>query len=249
MFRHTGLFLTYELKNTARNPIWPLFGILQPVLWLLLFAPLLANVVPGVPQADTLKQFTPGVLVMLALFSSLFVGFATVAEIRSGVLERLAVSPASRPAIILGRTVRDTIVLLLQALLLLGVATLMGMRASLPGVALMLVLMAAIGVFASSLSYALALSIRDENGLSQTLNFFSMPILLLTGIILPMVLAPRWMRIVAEANPFYHAVEAGRSLFAGDFANGSVGVAFGFLIVLALLTVRWSVASMRRVAE
>src|SRR4051812_36767213 len=47
MFRHTMLFLGYELRLTLRNPVWPLFGILQPVLYLLLFAPLVANTTVG----------------------------------------------------------------------------------------------------------------------------------------------------------------------------------------------------------
>jgi ABC-2 type transport system permease protein len=248
MLRHTGLFLAYELRNTLRNPVWPLLGILQPVLYLLLFAPLLANTVPGVPREETLRQFAPGVLVMLALFSSLFVGFGMIAEIRAGVLERLAVSPASRSAIILGRTLRDALLLVAQGVVLLVIAVLMGIRPNPGGVALTLVLMAVTGVFASTLSYSLALAVRDENGMSQIMNFFALPLILFTGILLPMALAPAWMRAVAEINPLYHAVEAGRALFAGDFGDGSVVVAFVLMPVLAAVTLRWAVASMRRLA-
>ncbi|MBP2705278.1 ABC transporter permease [Microbispora sp. RL4-1S] len=245
MIKHTGLFLAYELRNTLRNPVWPLFGILQPILYLLLFAPLLANTTPGVPTAETLRQFTPGVMVMIALFGSLFVGFGMIAEIRGGVLERLAASPAARPAIVLGRTLRDMIVLVVQALVIVAVALLMGMRPSLPGVAIMLVLMALTGVFASGLSYGLALALRDENGMSQIMQFFALPLILFTGILLPMSLAPAWMQAVAKVNPLYHTVEAGRELFAGHLATAHVAVAFALMLALALITLRWSVRSMR----
>ncbi|WP_181871175.1 ABC transporter permease [Sphaerisporangium album] len=248
MLKHTALFLGYELRNTARNPVWPLFGILQPVLYMLMFAPLLANTTPGVPLSETLRQFTPGVMVMIALFGSMFVGFGLIREIRDGVLERLAVSPASRPAIVLGRILRDVIVLVLQALLIAAIGLLMGMRPSAPGLILMIVLMALTGVFASGVSYALALALRDENGLSQILQFFALPLILLTGILLPMSLAPAWMQAVARANPLYYAVEAGRALFTGRLSDGSIVVAFAVMLVLALLALRWSVASMRRLA-
>jgi ABC-2 type transport system permease protein len=248
MFRHTMLFLGYELRLTLRNPVWPLFGILQPVLYLLLFAPLVANTTVGGTMGDTLRLFTPGVLMMIALFGSLFVGFGMINEIRNGYLERLAVSPAWRPAIVLGRTMRDMLVLVLQALLVIGLAWLMGMRASAPGVLVMLVLMAATGLLASGLSYGLALALRDENGMSQIMQFFALPLILLTGIMLPMSLAPQWMQTVAHFNPLYHAVEAGRSLFDGDFTDGSIPLAFGLTLALGALTLSWSVSSMNKLA-
>jgi ABC-2 type transport system permease protein len=168
--------------------------------------------------------------------------------IRAGVLERLAVSPASRPAIVLGRTLRDVVVLILQSLLLVGVATLMGMRAGPAGLVLMLLLMAATGVFASGLSYGLALALRDENGMSQILQFFALPLILLTCILLPMSLAPAWMQAVATVNPLYHAVEAGRAMFAGDFGSAHIPLAFGLVLLMAALTMAWSVSSMKRLA-
>lgn len=248
MFRQTTLFLGYELRNTLRNPIWPLFGLLQPVLYLLLFAPLVANTAVGGSQADTLLQFTPGVMMMIALFGSLFVGFGMISEIRNGYLERLAVSQTWRPAIVLGRTLRDMIVLVVQALLLVALAWAMGLRASVPGLALMLLLMAATGLLASGLSYGMALALRDENGMSQIMQFFALPLILLTGIMLPMSLAPDWMQAIAQFNPLYHAVEAGRALFAGDFSNGSIPLAFALTLALGALTMAWSVSSMRKLA-
>lgn len=248
MFKHALMFLGYELKKSARNPVWPLFGILQPVLYLLLFAPLLANTTPGVSQADTLLQFTPGVMVMVALFGSFFVGFGMIAEIRSGVLERLAASAASRAAIVLGRTLRDVIVLVVQALLVVLVAMAMGMRPSVGGLALMLLLMAVTGVFASGVSYGLALAVRQENTMSQILQLFSLPLILLTGILLPMSLAPHWMRVVSKANPLYYTVQAGRELFTGNLTDSSVPVAFALIAVLAVLTLNWSVRSIRKIA-
>ena len=112
----------------------------------------------------------------------------------------------------------------------------------------MLLLMAATGLFASGLSYGLALALRDENGMSQIMQFFALPLILLTGIMLPMSLAPEWMQAVAQFNPLYHAVEAGRALFAGDFSNGSIPLAFALILALGALTMAWSVSSMRKLA-
>ncbi|MEU7836667.1 MULTISPECIES: ABC transporter permease [unclassified Nonomuraea] len=247
MIRHTLLFLVYELRNTFRNPIWPLFGIVQPVVYLLLFGPLVAGAA-GQPISAQLTSFAPGMLVITALFGAIGVGYGMIYELRSGVLERIAVSPAWRPSIVLGRTLRDGVVLMLQSVVVIVIALVMGMRASLPGLVVMVLLIAVTGLFSSGIAYGLALSLRDENGMAQIMQFFALPVMLLSGALLPMTLAPEWMQKVAVFNPMYHPVVAGRALFAGNLTDVSIPIAFAVMLVLAALTVTWSVRSLRRIA-
>ncbi|MFF5209824.1 ABC transporter permease [Streptosporangium sp. NPDC000396] len=248
MFRHTMLFLGYELRNLFRNPFWPLFGILNPVLYLLLFAPLLTGIAPGGTSVDALRLFTPGAMMMVALFGSLFAGFSMINETRNGVLERIAVSQAWRPAIVLGRVAKDMIVLVVQALAVIGVAALMGLRIGLPELGLVLLLMAATGLFASTLSYGLALAIRDEQGMGQIVQFFTLPLMLLAGMMVPIAEGPDWIQTAARFDPLYYAVEAGRSLFAGNLSDSTIPVAFGIFLGLGVLTLIWSVRSLRKLA-
>ncbi|MFI9840173.1 ABC transporter permease [Nonomuraea sp. NPDC051941] len=236
MIRHTVLFTGYELKKSFSNPIWPLFGIMQPVLYLLMFAPLLKSLTPGGSTVDALRMFTPASMMMIAVFGALFSGFGLIADLRNGSLERYAVSPAWRPAIVLGRVAKDMVVLVCQAILVLVVAIAMGVRIGAVELLLVLLLMAATGLFASGLSQGLALTVRDENGMSQTLNLFMLPIMLLAGLFIPISYAPGWMQTLAPINPLYHAVEAGRALFAGRLSDSSIPIAFAVFIVLALLT-------------
>ncbi|WP_084961489.1 ABC transporter permease [Thermoactinospora rubra] len=247
MIRDTLLFFRYEMAKTFRNPVWPLFGILQPVLYLLMFAPLTKGLVGG-SEVEALRAFTPAALMMIAVFGSLFTGFGLIADLRNGSLERLAVSPAWRPALVLGRVLRDMVTLVVQALLVFAVAALMGLRVGPVELVLMLLLMAATGLFASSLSQGLALAVRDENGMSQTLNLFMLPVMLLAGLFIPIAFAPEWMQTIAPVNPLYHAAEAGRALFAGRLGDSEIPIAFGLFIALAALTTTWSVRSLRRIA-
>lgn len=244
----TYLIFTYSLRIAVRNPVWVIVGITQPIVWLLLFAPLLDGIAqsPGFPPGGALTVFTPGVLVLMALFGTLFVGFGLIADIRAGVVERLSVTPVSRLALVLGRVLRDVIVLLTQSLLLLGVASLMGMRAGALGVAVALVLVALIGVMSASCSYALALVLKDENSFAPTINFFTLPVFLLSGIVLPLTLAPGWMRAVASVNPFAYAVEATRELFVGNTGDASVVSAFAVVGLLSILALVWATRIFRR---
>ena len=66
------------------------------------------------PSGKTADVFIPGLLVLQALFGTAFVGFSLIDDIRSGVIERFLVTPVKRPAILLGRVLRDAVVLILQ---------------------------------------------------------------------------------------------------------------------------------------
>ncbi|NRQ36332.1 ABC transporter permease [Nonomuraea sp. NN258] len=249
MIRHTLLFLGYEMKKAFSNPIWPLFGILQPVLYLVMFAPLLRPFEAGGTMVEALRTFTPAAMMMIAVFGSLFSGFSMLAELRNGSLERYAVSPAWRPAIVLGRVAKDMVVLVVQAILVLVVAMLMGLTIGALELVLLLLLMAATGLFASSLSQAMALTIRDENGMSQTLQLFMLPIMLLAGMFIPInEHAPGWMQALAPINPLFHAVEAGRAMFAGELGDSAIPISFALFAALAVLTLTWSMRSLRKIA-
>ncbi|MFI6392941.1 ABC transporter permease [Nonomuraea sp. NPDC050547] len=248
MIRDTSLFFAYEVRNTLRNPIWPLFGIMQPVMYLLLFAPLFAGMGFAGDLGQALTSFAPGMLVITALFGSMGVAYGTIYEMRSGVLERIAVSPTRRPAIVLGRMLRDVVVLVIQSLIVMVVAVIMGMRVGPAGLLLMVLLLALTGLFSSGVAYGLALSLRDENAMGQIMQFFALPLMLLSGALLPMAFGPDWLEKVAWFTPFYHPVEAGRALFAGNLGDVNVPLAFAIMLGLALLTVTWSVRSLRRIA-
>lgn len=237
------------LRQDLRSPAWVVIGLTQPVLYLLLFAPLLAplTVAPGFPPGSHLQVFVPALLVQQGLFGSLFVGFGLLAELRNGVLERLRVTPVSRTALLLGRVLRDVVVLLVQAGVLLAGAALLGLRAPLLGVAVGVVLVAVLGAALSAVSYALALRVRSEEAFAPLLNTVTMPVLLLSGILLPMTLAPAWLQTVAAANPFSHVVNAARAAFAGDLGS-AVLVGAAVAGVLAVLAGVWGVRTFHREA-
>ena len=243
MPRDTRLVLACELRRTLHSPFWLVFGVLQPVLWLLLFAPLLRHMLPG---GSALELFTPGALVMIVLYGSLYAGFELVAARRSGVVERLEASPVSRTAVILGRVLRDGLAAVVQSAVLVAVAWAMGLHASAPGVLAALLLAGLITLPGAAASYALALRIGDENGLAQTVGFASLPLLLLSGLIVPFSLAPGWLRALGHASPFYYVAEAGRRLFEGRFTDPVVPLAVALSLALTAVTLRWAASALSR---
>jgi ABC-2 type transport system permease protein len=205
--------------------------------------------VPGLPAGKTVQIFIPGLLVMMALFGSAFVGFNLIDDIRSGVIERFLVTPVNRSAILLGRVLRDAIVLLTQCVLITLVAIPLGLSVNIGGFLLSLLLYAMVSITMASMSYSFALIYRIEDPLAPTLNTITLPLSLLSGIMLPLALAPLWLQDLAKINPFSYAVNASRALFAGNFQ--STDIIEGFVIIFLLMSVVfwWSLNSLRKLEE
>jgi ABC-2 type transport system permease protein len=230
-----------ELLIQVRNPLWLLFGLFQPIVYLVLFAPFLTGIAhtPGFPTGNAIQFFAPGLLILNALFNAAFAGFGLIDKLRSGFLERIRVTPVSRLAIVLGFVLRNSVVLIVQSALLLLTALFFGLRIDPVGTLIVAVLMMLIGITMASLSYAIALLVKDEGTLAAVTNFFTLPLVILSGVMLPVAFAPASIRIVAKFDPFSYAVDAARALLNGTPHDPAVLQAFVLFSVLGVIAL-WS---------
>jgi ABC-2 type transport system permease protein len=237
--RDTWLVFGRYLGQAVRNPAWLLVGALQPLLYLFLFAPLLKSVagVRGFPPGGAYNVFVPGLLIQLAFFGTAFAGFGLVAELRGGVIERLRVTPVARVALLLGRALRDVVVLLVQCAVIVLVSLPFGLTINTAGLLVSLTLLALVGLMTAALSYAVALWLKSEDALAPILSTVTVPLLLLSGVLLPLSLAPAWLRAVALANPLAYAVDATRALFNDHLADASVPKGVVIMAVLMVASV------------
>ena len=223
LLRDTWLIFRRSMWLTLRQPDWLIFGLIQPVLYLVLFGPLLEGAVTQAGSAvSAYNWFVPGLLVQVALFGAAFVGFGLIAELRSGVVERMRVTPMSRTAMLLGRSLRDVVILLVQALILIVLSIPFGLQLDPAGSRSCSVLLALIGLAVAPLSYAVALALKSEDAFAPLIKGVTLPLLLLSGILLPMALAPEWLQTLSTLNPLTHAVDAARALFNGQWGDPEI---------------------------
>jgi ABC-2 type transport system permease protein len=248
--RDTWLIFDRSLWLTLRNPVWVIMGVMQPILYLLLFGPLLKNIasMPGFPPGGAFNVFVPGILVMTALFGSAFVGFGLCDEMREGVVERMRVTPMSRVAMLLGRSLRDVVILEAQAVILVVLAVPFGLELKIEGIVVAFGLLALIGLMMSPVSYVLALVLQSEDALAPVVNAVALPLLLLSGVMLPMSLAPDWLQKIADVNPLYHAVAAIRALFNANYGDTEILIGTAVLAVLAVITIWMGARAFSRAA-
>ncbi|MFI6102292.1 ABC transporter permease [Lentzea sp. NPDC051213] len=234
MLRDIWLVFCRSMLPVVRNPVAVVFGLAQPLLYLGLFGPLLG---------DTGWQwFVPGLLVQLALFGTAYAGFSLLPELRAGVMERLRVTPVSRVALLVGRVGKDMVLLVVQALLIVLAAMLFGFRASVGEIVLGLALVALLGIAIGSVSYAIALKVKLEYVFASVLSSTIVPLMLLSGVLLPMSNGPQWLYWLSRINPLAHVVDAERSIFT----TGSVVLGLVSVTALVLVGVSYGVRTFNR---
>jgi ABC-2 type transport system permease protein len=248
VLRESWLICTRALRPTLRNPVVIVMSAAQPAMYLAFFGPLLHRLTsaPGFPPGDAWQVYVPALLVQLGLFGATYAGFGLIPEIRAGVVERMRVTPVSRTALLFGRVLRDVVVLLVQAVLLLAAALLAGLRAPVGGVLLGLVLVALVGTALAAVSYTLALRLPNEYAFAPTVSNTTIPLMLLSGLLLPMSLAPAWLRAVYRVNPLGYVVDAERALFRGAGGGTTVLVGAVVAVAAAALAVAWGIRAFRR---
>src|SRR5260221_9849985 len=239
LLRDTWLVFGRYWYLFIHNPVWVAIGVVQPLLYLILFAPLLKPLAssPGFPPGGAYNVFVPGLLVQLGMFGAAGVGFSLIAELRMGVIERLRVTPVSRVSLLLGRALRDILSIVIQSLILIVLALPFGLSINPIGVVVVLALIALIGLLTASIAYAAALWLRSEDSYAPLIFTSSLPILLLSGVLLPLGLAPQWLRSIAAVNPLSYAVDAARAVFLANLSDPSVSKGVLIMAVLCVIAV------------
>jgi len=238
--RDTWLIFQRQVTIMFRSRAWIIIGIAQPVTYLLLFTPFLKPALASMgvdSYRDAFRTYVPGLLVVMCLYGGLWAGLGLLGELRAGIVERTRVTPVSRAALLLGRALRDVVSMLTQAAIITVLALPFGVAASLPQLLLAYVLLFFVGLMATAISYDLVLLVRNQGALGPVINTIAQPLALLAGVLLPLALAPLWMRRVALWNPFSWATNGMRALFAGDIGDKSVWQGVTIVVVLAVVTV------------
>ncbi len=232
-----------HLLLMSRTPLQIVLGIAQPVVYLILFAPLLKKALLSTHQTSltaAYRVYVPGMLVALALGTGLYVGFSLLAEIASGVIERSRVTSISRSAMLLGRALRDVVTVVIQSILITILSLPFGLFVKVQYLLLGYVILALITMMTAAISYGIALKVRNPGTLGQVINNVAQPLMLLSGTLLPLTLAPLWLRDVALANPFNWAVTGLRAIFAGNPSDDHVWISIVILAALLGIALTWS---------
>ena len=235
--RDTWLTFSYEAGQLVHNPAAIAATLLNPATYLLFFTPFLKSVLHAPTYGDAFQIYVPLLFCNTGLFGGLFAGFALVAAIRQGVIARFRVTPLSRIGLLLGRELMIVLMVGFQAVVITVVALIFGLRVPPANFLLALIVLAMMVLLGVSISYALALFVPNERVLMNVTNGVAQPLALLAGILIPLSVAPLWVRRVALWNPFAWGANGMRAIFDGHIGAPVVWQAFIILTALAAVTV------------
>ncbi|HLS39407.1 MAG TPA: ABC transporter permease, partial [Ornithinicoccus sp.] len=183
----------------------------------------------------TLQWFVPGMLVLMVFTTSAFIGAGFQEERASGALERMLVTPVNRFALLAGRVLRIAATVLVQAVIIVAVTVPFGLQLSVPGAVVAALQLATLAAGLGLGSLAIGLALKNAYAFWGVASMVYTPIIVTSGALLPMEVAPGWLYAASRINPLAHVVDGQRALFRGDLTDPVVLT--GFVMALVLCTV------------
>ena len=221
------LALTRRLfVQLARRPSTLVAGVLQPLIWLILFGALFANAPEGLlPGGISYGRFLgAGVIVFTAFSGALNAGLPVMFDREFGFLNRLLVAPLrSRSSIVLASVLYITSLSLVQSAAIMGTAALLGYGWPGPAGLLLVLVTLLLLVFAvTALSLGLAFALPGHIELIAVIFVANLPLLFASTALAPLSFMPSWLGWLAALNPLTFAIEPIRAAYAGDLSLSAV---------------------------
>ena len=184
----------------------------------------------------------PGVIILTAIFTSIFGGVNTLWDRRYGFMNKALTSPISRSSIALGKMLAISLIAAMQASLILGIAIAIGV--SFPNFIVIIPIMAIVILFSlgfSGISVTVAATAKSQETFWGIINFLGMPLFMLSPALFPLELLPEWLATVAKLNPVTYTVLLVRGLMTGVTEGVSAAMSIG--IILAFVMIMIGIAS------
>jgi ABC-2 type transport system permease protein len=249
--RNMLVMIELELRRLRHDRTELYFRAVQPILWIVVFGPVMSSVraIPtgGIPYTDFI---TPGVMIQSTTFLCIFYGLMMVWERDSGILKKLLVTPASRYATVVGRSMASGIRAIFQALIIVPVALLIGVRfvpnAGYFTLAMVIIFLSSGGFAAISIFVASFMKTRERfMGIGQAII---MPLFFASNALYPVSMMPDALKYFSAVNPMSYVVDAVRGLMiTGDLSGLFIDIVAIAIFDIVMFTI--ASVSFRKIIE
>ena len=230
------------MKRYRKSRSGVIIRLIQPVVWIIVIGNTFAGTQPLIQavgfDGEYIEFMTPGVIILTAIFTSIFGGVNTLWDRRYGFMNKALTSPISRSSIALGKMLAISLIAALQASLIIGIAFAIGV--SFPNFIVIVPIMAIVILFSlgfSGISVMVAATAKSQETFWGIINFLGMPLFMISPALFPLELLPDWLAVAAKLNPVTYTILPIRGLMTGVTEGVSPVLSIGIISVFVLVMV------------
>jgi ABC-2 type transport system permease protein len=217
IWRGTWVVAYREILRFVSDRSRMLSSFAMPLLFLVIFGAGFTKVMGPLARGVNFIQFMyPGIIAMTVLTSSLFAGISVVWDREYGFLKEILVAPLGRTGIVFGKAAGGTVVALLQALVMLVLAPIVGVSLTPTMVLKLIPVVIILSLALSGLGILIASFMQSQQGFQVLIQILIFPLIFLAGVFFPVNDVPVWMEITSKVNPLTYGVDAIRQIFLGS---------------------------------
>jgi ABC-2 type transport system permease protein len=240
-----------DLVRLRRNVVRIIFGLAQPLGFLIVFSVGVAAVVSNdaLPDQMSYRVFIfPGILAMAIISSALIACVSIVWDREFGFMREMLVAPVSRSALIAGKTLGGSSIAMLQGLIILVLAPLAGVHLTSARLGALVLVLALMAVAITALGIAVASSVDRIQTLQTVMALLIQPIIFTSGALFPIQELPAWLAVVCYLNPATYGVDLARRALLGPSVALHIGswvvpVWFDVAVMLTFTAVMFAIAT------
>jgi ABC-2 type transport system permease protein len=240
-----------DLVRLRRNSVRIVFGLAQPLGFLIVFSIGVAAVVSdqALPEQVSYKVFIfPGVLAMTIISSALIACVSIVWDREFGFMREMLVAPVSRVALIAGKTLGGSSIAMLQGLIILLLAPLVGIDLSAARLGALIGVLALMAAAITALGIAVASSVDRIQTLQTVMTLLIQPLIFTSGALFPIDELPGWLTVLCYLNPATYGVDLARRALLGEgfalqFGDWTVPVWFDIAVMVSFTAAMFTIAT------
>ncbi len=199
-----------DLIRLRRMPTRIITGLAQPLLFLFVLGAGLESAIGsrGAAGVDYQQYLFPGILAMSVLTSALFSSVAIVWDREFGFMREMLVAPVSRASLVLGKALGGGSVAVVQGLVLVVTAPLVGVDLTVGRFFEMVLFLLLLAFALTAFGIVIASRMQRMESFQMVMALVLQPMLFLSGAIFPLGNLPDWLGVVTRLNPATYGVDA-----------------------------------------
>lgn len=223
-----------EFKKFVRERSRLVSSIARPLIWLFFIGAGMSRLVKPGDGVTYTQYIFPGILGMTIMFSAIFSSISIIWDKEFGFMKEILVAPVSRASIVVGKAMSGTVVATLQALVILCLFPLLGIKLSLLAVVQVILICAMVAFCISSFGIVLATFYDSYESFSVIMNFIIMPMFFLSGAMYPVKMLPTALQVASKLNPLTYGIDALKHLI-NPLEGSPMSPDFPFYMDIALV--------------